>query len=105
MIVFTISKFLSDAQVNVPQSGTFKTGLPTVPANSGTLQPILQIAFGVIGALALMFIVIAAVQFVISGGDPQRVSKARQTVLFAAAGLAVAVLAEVIVTYVLFNVQ
>jgi len=101
-LTLNLTKTLADAQATTPD-GTYQTGLPTVQASSTSLQPILQILFGIIGALALLFIVIAALQFITSGGDPQNVAKARQTILYAVIGLVVAVLAEVIVTFVLNN--
>ncbi len=105
MMDFVAIFYKNFASASISVGGnSYPTGLPTASANNSTLQPILQIVFGVIGALALLFIVIAALQFITSGGDPQNVAKARQTILYAAIGLIVAVMAEVLVTYVLHNV-
>lgn len=77
------------------------THLPIVGASSHSLQAILQIVFGVIGAVALIFVIIAGLQFVTSQGDPQAAAKARQTVIYAIIGLVIALSAEVIVKFVL----
>lgn len=92
------------AGVNCNQNTVCDTGLPTVAANPNALQFILQIAFGVIGAVALLIILIAALRFVISNGNPETVSRARNTIIYAAVGLVAAVSAELIVTFVLTNV-
>lgn len=92
--------------VNVPTSDptncvSYETGLPTSAANESTLRIALQIGFGVIGAVAVIYILYAAFRFVRSQGDPQQVTQARNTILYAIIGLAIALLAEIIVTYTL----
>ena len=89
--------------VNTPD-GTYNTGLPGVAASSSNIQLILQIVFGVVGGMALIIIMISALRFVLSGGDSQGVTQARNTLIYAVIGLAIAVSAEVIVTFVLNNV-
>lgn len=76
-------------------------GLPETPADTGSIQSILQIIFGVIGALAVLFIVVGGFKLSMSQGDPQKIAKARGTIIYAVAGLILALLAEVVVTYVL----
>ena len=76
-------------------------GLPETPADTSSIQTILQIIFGVIGALAVLFIVVGGFKLTMSEGDPQKIAKARGTVIYSVVGLIVALLAEVIVTYVL----
>lgn len=77
------------------------THIPTVGASPNSIQVILQLVFGVIGAVALVWVIIAGLQFVTSQGDPQSAAKARQTVIYAVIGLVVALSAEVIVKFVL----
>lgn len=50
--------------------------------------------------VAAIFIVVAAYRFVTSGGDPMQVSSARQAILYALVGVAVALLAWGIVQVV-----
>ena len=76
-------------------------GLPQVDAGSHQLQQILQIAFGIIAAVAVLFVVIGGLRLVISEGDPQDTAKARYTIIYAVVGLAIAIVAEAIVTLVL----
>ncbi len=80
------------------------TGLPNVTAGSDQLSKVLQIVFGIIGAVALIWVIIAGLQFVTSQGDPQATAKARQTIIYAIIGLVIALSAEVIVKFVLGRV-
>jgi TRAP-type C4-dicarboxylate transport system permease small subunit len=84
-------------------SDNCSTGLPTVSANSDALQLVLQIVFGIAAAVAVLYIVIGGFRYVISNGDPSGAAKARNTVIYAVVGLAVAVSAEALVTFVLAN--
>lgn len=52
------------------------------------------------GILAFIFIIIAGMQMVTSGGDPKKLAAASSRLTFAIIGLAVAALAFVIVAYV-----
>ncbi|HUC88236.1 MAG TPA: hypothetical protein VMR95_03760 [Candidatus Binatia bacterium] len=104
-LIFNLAHPAYLAQASVSIDGQpYNTDLPTVGASSDTVQVILQFVFAGIGALALIIIIIAAIQFVTSGGDPQETAKARNTLLYAAIGLIVAVSAEVLVTFVLNNI-
>lgn len=74
--------------------------LPTVGADSGTVSTILSIVFGLAGALALLMITISGLRYVLSAGDPEKISKAKSGIIAALAGLAVAIAAESIVYFV-----
>lgn len=76
------------------------TDLPNVEAGSTQLQDILSVVFGLAGIIAFFIVVIAGFQLVISSGDPQKISKARQTILFAVVGLVVCSAAFTIVRFV-----
>lgn len=78
--------------------------LPQVTANSQNLEKILQIVFGIIGAVAVIFIILSALKFITAQGDPQALAKARQSIIYAAIGLAVAVSAVAAVTLLLGRV-
>lgn len=80
------------------------TGLPKVNADSGNLHMLLQLAFGIIAGVAVLFVVIGGLRFVISEGDPQDTAKARNTMIYAVVGLIIAVSAEILVTFVLHRI-
>ena len=78
-----------------------ETGLLHVGAGNDQIQQILSIAFGIIAALAVMMIVIAGFRFIIGQGSAQETAKARNTIIYALAGLVVSLMAEAIVALVL----
>lgn len=80
-----------------------QTGLPHVQATTTQLHEILQILFGVIGALSVLFVVIGGLRFVASDGDPQDAARARNTIIYALVGLVLSISAEAIVAFVLSN--
>lgn len=73
---------------------------PRVQANQGTLQLLLNIFFGVAGALAILFIVLGGFRYIISDGDAQAAARARNTIIYAAVGLLIIVMAAAIVNFV-----
>lgn len=77
------------------------TGLPTVGAGSNELQLILQVVFGVLGVVAVLFIVIGGLRYTISEGNPEDMSKAKNTIIYAIVGLVIVLFAEAIVTFTL----
>lgn len=80
------------------------TDLPIVQASGSNITTIFQLLFGFIGALAVLIIVIAGLRFILANGDPQTISQARNTIIYAAVGLIIAVSAEAIITFVLGHV-
>ncbi len=78
---------------------------PTSLASSSEIQTILSIVFGIIGSLAVLSIIISGVRYIVSGGDPQKVTKAKDGILYSLIGLAVAISAEAIVAFVLGSVK
>jgi hypothetical protein len=99
-ILPTFQRVAAEIQGCVP-AGFCETNLPNVSAGQSQLTTILQIVFGVIGAVAVIYIIIAAFGLMTSLGNPEALSKARQALIFAGVGLAVALSAELIVTFVL----
>ncbi len=86
---------------NIGQIGSASDlGIPMVSANQPQLQNIFNILIMIAGALAVVFIMIGGVMYVISTGSPDRVEKAKNTILYAVIGLLVAVLAGAIMNFV-----
>jgi hypothetical protein len=80
------------------------TGLPEVSlagANgNNTVHTIFSLVFGIIGAVAVLFMVISGIRLVLSAGDPNALENARNTLLYSSIGLVIAVSAELIVNFV-----
>jgi hypothetical protein len=84
---------------------TCDTGLPAVTPSSNTIPTVIGIAFGIIGIVSVIMVVIGGLRFITAQGDPSGVAKARQTIIYSVIGLAVAVSAEAIVAFVLNQVN
>jgi len=74
--------------------------LPQGNIDKNTVPNILQIVFGIIGALALTMITVSGLRYILSAGNPDRASRARNGIIYALVGLAIAISAEAIVTFV-----
>ena len=80
-------------------------GLPSKHnANEASLRTILSVVFGIIGALAFLVIVISGLRYVLAGGDPQKAAKAKEGIVYALVGLAIAIGAQAIVSFVVKQV-
>lgn len=96
----SLTNFAAEARVECFRDDC-PTGLPVIQADDTAIQAILQITFGIVGALAVIMILYAGFKLVSSQGNPQEAASARKTMMYALIGLAVAVSAEAIVTFVL----
>ncbi len=96
---FISEKLLAISNCTDPR--TCDTTLPEIQASPDNVQKILQLLFGVIGAIAMIWIIIAGIQLTTSQGDPQSAARARQTIIYAVIGLVITLSAEAIVTFVL----
>lgn len=77
------------------------TDLPTIhnPGESD-IKTIISIVLTILGALALLMIVVSGLRYILSAGDPQKAARAKNGIIFALAGLAVAIAAQAIVSFV-----
>ena len=66
-----------------------------------TIKTIIDVIIGVLGIVAVIVIVLGGVQYTLSTGDPGRIKKAKDTILYGIIGLVVAILAYAIVNFVL----
>lgn len=64
---------------------------------------IINVVIGVIGFVAVAFIIFGGIQYTTSAGDPGKVKKAKDTILYGIIGLVVSMLAYAIVNFVLAN--
>jgi hypothetical protein len=73
--------------------------LPT-PSTHGVIQQALAIVFAVIGAFSLLIVTVSGLRYVLSAGDPQKTARAKDGIIYALVGLAIAIFAESIVYFV-----
>ncbi len=67
---------------------------------SGFIKNIVNILLYIIGAIAVLMIIIGGLRYVISGGDSSQTKSAKDTVLYAVIGLVIAVMSYAIVNFV-----
>ncbi len=89
-LINNLAAIIESDDVNIPK------GNPTA-----AMPTILQIVFAVAGGTALLIIAIAGLRMVMSQGNPEGFSRARNTVIYALIGLVVCVSAFAIVTFVI----
>jgi hypothetical protein len=116
-LLANFSIVLSPAQINELKCGanSAATGssssgaCPNAPRNQPSLNTIIASVTNIISSLvavaAVIMIIIGGFRYVTSGGDSNRVASARGTIINAIIGLVIAVLAQVIVRFVLFQVN
>lgn len=88
-------------QVECLEGNTCDTGLPNVSAGAAQLDQILQILFAVLAVVSVLVIVLAGVRFIADADNPQETAKARKTIIYALAGLVIAISGQLIVVFVL----
>ena len=78
---------------------------PTVPENidqdDGLIKRVVNILLFIIGAIAVIMLIIGGIRYTISGGDQSQVTAAKNTILYAIVGIIVAIFAYAIVNFVL----
>ena len=65
------------------------------------IKSIINILLFLVGAIAVVMIIIGGLRYVISGGDQGQITGAKNTILYAVIGLVVAILAYAIVNWVI----
>ncbi len=71
---------------------------------NSTWTRIINTLIFIIGATAVLMIVIGGLRYVLSGGDAAGVNNAKNTIIYSVVGLVVALLANAIVNFVLFRI-
>lgn len=85
-------------------SGGYQAGLNCGPASIGVDTAItrtINTLLYIVGATAVIVMVVGGLRYVLSGGDPKNTAAAKDTILYAAIGLVVALLAYGIVNFVI----
>ena len=80
-------------------------GLPETAPDAAKIASLVTYLSVVAAVISVMVIVIAGVQFVISSGEPGKVTKARTTILYAVVGLIVSLSATIIASFVARSVS
>lgn len=98
-----VDMLLTLGQITSPNQSGFKN-LPTTAADGGAIQTIMTIVFTVTGAIAVVIVVIGGIKYSTSQGDPQAVSKAKGTIIYAVVGLVISIFAVGIVQFAMGHI-
>lgn len=82
--------------------GGIDCGPSSISATEGVKRAI-NILLYLVGVISLIVVIVGALRYVLSGGNPQSTNAAKDTILYAVIGLVVALLAYAIVNFVLTN--
>jgi len=98
------------SNINITNPGTTaQTNTCPADANGSNLQTLLTKVINVlsvlVGAIAVIMIIIAGFRYVTSAGNEQGVGAAKKTILYALIGLVIVALSQLIVHFVLNNVN
>ena len=78
---------------------------PNKWSEASAIASIFQVAIAAAGLVAVAFIVINAIQMSTSNGNPEKVKKARNGIIYAVIGLIIVITAEAIILFVSGNVK
>jgi len=95
------------APVYADVAGEIQGGVNAIGGNKekatlgGRLEDVVDILLYVLGAIAVIMIVIGGIRYATSNGESSQISSAKNTILYAVIGLIIAVMAYAIVNFVL----
>lgn len=75
---------------------------PGVPTSDlpDMITRISGIVLGIVGGIAVLFLIIGGFQYITSAGNPDQAGKAKTTIMYAIIGLVVCILSYIIVSFV-----
>ena len=88
--------------LNIPEEIRAASGCPTstkIATPEKAIGTIVTAIIGVLGIVAVVFVIMGGVQYMTSAGDPGKIKKAKDTILYACIGLAVCALAFAITQF------
>ncbi len=82
-------------------SGFNNTSIPQQELGDSQVQSAISFFFIIAGIIAVIMIIIGGYWYVLSAGDPQKVKKAKDTILYAVVGLVISISAWAIIEFIL----
>ena len=92
----TYSKSISECNIAEEHAGSNNL--------MATINTIIDVVLGILGILAVAYIIYGGFMFTTAAGDANKTKKARETIMYGVIGLVVALLAFAIVNFVLTSV-
>lgn len=85
------------------KGGTGAVGDASAPSLGSRIKDVVNIILYILGAIAVVMIVIGGIRYVLSNGESGAIKSAKDTILYSVIGLIVAILAYSIVNFVVSN--
>lgn len=76
-------------------------GKNSLYGSNGVITKVTQLVAILVGISAVIVVILAGMQYILSSGDPAKINSAKNSILYAIIGLVVAVLAQSIVVFIL----
>ena len=108
--VVALPPYAAPSGINCPTDFTYDNVTRTCKPGGqnvdlwGVIQTVINIILAIVGVIAVVMIIIGGIQYTTSAGDPGKVKKAKDTILYGIVGLVIALAAFAIVNFVLNNV-
>lgn len=83
--------------MNTFASITISSPLPRT--SDALVGNVLYVVFGALGGISLIILVLAGMKYTLSSGDPSKTAEAKNQIMYAAIGIAVALSAAAIVSF------
>lgn len=100
-LVILMAALVDSDKFNVPKVLTDQpNGAGLTPT-----QVVINIVFAAAGSIAVLIVAIGGFQYVIAQGDPQKVAKAKNTIIYAVIGLVVVISGYAIVSFIIQQVM
>lgn len=91
-----------------PSASLAQNQIPVLPpqgASTLTLEAILQkitnLLYYLVGSIAIIFLIIGGIQFIVAAGNPQGVQTAKSTIFYTLIGLVIVFLSGIIVQFLI----
>ncbi|HEY5550157.1 MAG TPA: pilin [Candidatus Saccharimonadales bacterium] len=95
--------------LQVPPGGTAGSGCGAITTDEGSfnrlLTRIINVISVIVGVVAVIMIIYGGFRYITSGGSPEKVTGAKNTILYGLIGLIIVALAQIIVRFVLKQVS
>jgi hypothetical protein len=89
------------AATDITGGATAAKGSSAASDLNNVLSTVVNILFFVIGAAAVLFLIIGGLSYITSQGDSKKVESAKNTILYAVIGIVVAIMSYALVNYVI----
>lgn len=108
MIVPTMALAVSPAAVSAQEDLTLETGLNSTKTEGhkdvdagSAVKRFINIMLWIIGVLSVVFLIWGGIRYVTSAGDSNKVTAAKNTIVYAIVGLIIAILSYAMVNFVI----